>query len=249
MNIDDGRCEAMRTTSLKGVRCPKPADPGTDPPRCTRHWSINMMDKGGGVARRHDATHPLLNEVYMTRFYGRTLQPKLKARLGEVLNDLAPMEQLGCLEELALIRDAAANSVELYSKMVEEGVNAEKLISAGAIMTSQLQEVIKSANTAASIEDVKQKLCGAFAHLVEACATSVTRALWEVYGDDCRIAEVEKKLREHLFVRIDRRENSLGFEGTMLTPDQDVLLMDATIPKGPVDVEEPKEVPEQDPPA
>ena len=236
-HINDGKCEAMLTPSVTGRRCNKPAMEGTDPPRCERHWSINMTHKGGGCVRRHDATHPLLNEIYMTKFYHRTLQPKLKERLAEVLQDLAPMEQLGVSEELALIRDAAANSVAVYAKAVEDGARIETVLSAGAIMSAQLQEVIKCAATAASIEDTKQKLCGAFATLVEACAISVTRALYEVYGDDCRIAEVEKKLREHLMVRVDRHgSNALGFEGTLLTPDQDVIMMDATVPKGPEDV-------------
>lgn len=230
-NVNDGKCEAMLTPSTIGRRCNKPAMEGTDPPRCERHWSINMTDKGGGCVRRHDATHPLLNEIYMTKFYHRTLQPKLKARLSEVLENMAPMEQLNVMEELALIRDNASNAVAVYAELVEKDAPTEAIMAAGQLMQHQCQEVIKAANTAASIEDTKQKLCGAFAHLVEATTVAVTRALYEVYGDDFRIAEVEKRLREHLFVRIDRRDNAIGFEGTMLTPDQDVLEMDATVPR------------------
>jgi hypothetical protein len=221
----------MVTVSLTGRRCFKEAAPDTDPPRCERHLAINMLEKGVGCVRRNDSADPRLSELYMTRFYYRTLKPTLAARVTSMLEESAPLEMLGTAEELALIRIAANDAVKMYEDVVESGAQGQALLSAGALMSEQLKEVVRVAATTASIEETKQKIAGGFAHLVENVIVSIMRSCAEVFGDDYRVGELEKKIREHIQVRFDRNGASSGVDGTLLTPDMDVLAMDETVPR------------------
>lgn len=228
------RCEAMVTVSLTGRRCKYPSVPGSNPPRCERHVAINEMEKGVGAQRRVPVD-PRFTEAYMPRFYSRTLKPTLAARITDMLEETQPLEQLGITEELALMRDHAANAVAVYSAAVEAGSDPQALLTAGMMMSGALQEVVKVAKDAAAIEDTKAKLAGAFVHVMESVIVSVVRAAHEAFGDDYRVGIFEKNLREHLVIRLDRNGSGLGIDGTALTPDQDVMAMDDTVPREPRD--------------
>jgi len=158
------------------------------------------------------------------RFYTKRLRPTLLARVEEIVASTAPIEQLSVVEEIALLRDHCGNAVSLYSEAVESG-NAEAVMSAGIVMSSHLQELIKAVDTAARIDEVKTRVSGAFVNAMAAVVTTVCQAASEVWGNDYRVGEFERRLREQLVAKAIP-----GCEGTDVTPDQDVHGMDDTVP-------------------
>jgi hypothetical protein len=222
------RCEAMVTATLTGRQCKYDAEPDTDPPRCLDHLY-------SGEKKGHRGHH-------LSRFYTKALRPTLAARVEEAVAAMPPVSQLDVSEELTLIRTAASDVVEQYAIACEMPADSEKgqaaRVMIGELMTSRLRGVIESCDQAAKISEVKLRVQGAFVDVMGAVITSVLKAAWQVFGDDVKVAEFERVLREHLELR-----SVPGQDGTELTPDQDVLGMDDTVPKEPADVDDGEAIP------
>jgi hypothetical protein len=214
-SVEEGgkaQCDAMRTTSNTGARCNKDALPNTDPPRCENHV-MNYEAK---------------STEHMHRFYGRQMRPALKAAVQELIEGLGVVEQLDLSEELALVRHQTGNLVEVYSAAVEGNATLETRVAAGAVMVESVKDVIKAVESMAHVEEVKLRVSGTFAGAMHSVVVAVVKAVNEVFQDDYRVPEFERVLRERLLVHAA----GSGEDGTVLTPDQDVIEMDELIPKG-----------------
>lgn len=225
-----GRCGAMITTSLTGRRCRKIAEPDTDPPRCATHLGINMLEKG------HNNPKLLNGEGYMTRFYYKTFKPKLAERVQELLEEAPPIEQLSINEELALIRQGASHAVAQYSDLLEkrekgEQISEHALMISADMMQDHLRKVIEAVESAGKLEEVKQKVAGTLVNCMNMVVTAVMRAAFDAFGDDCRMATFKNKLDEHLVWRGLPAVSGEEPTGTLLTPDQDVIMMDSSVPR------------------
>jgi hypothetical protein len=171
----------------------------------------------------------------MSNPYRKNISAALAATI-EQMTAINPEEQLQLYDELALMRHAAGNAVGMYNKAVEaheaetdptkKKILAELVLQCGLVMRDHLNEVIRTAETAARINAAaKDKIS---LHQLHYFIEQVTRCAYVAFeGDEQRALTYERHLKE--YIKLPR----LGVEGTDLTPDMDVTAMDATIPKEP----------------
>jgi hypothetical protein len=218
------RCEAMITISKTGRRCREDAMEGTDPPRCERHW-------GQFDARSID--HQDRKWSYMPRFYIHALKPALREYLELHMQDIPMVETLDLSEEIGLMRLAATDAVEYYAKAcIAEGepqkVLQAKLL-AGEVMKQGLQSVIDAVDKGAKVQEVKLRVTGAMAEVMTSFVMAVVQSAYAVFQDDHKVKEFEETIREQMAARSLSISQGVP-EGTLLTPDQDAVSMDDTIP-------------------
>jgi len=159
---------------------------------------------------------------HLPKFYSKRLGPTLTARLEE-LTGAAPSEQLSLLEELSLMRVLAGDTVALYDAAV--GTEKTELVAnAGMLLRDALRQVADMCEKAARVDALaKDKIS---IHHLSFVVNQIVRIAAEVFGDDTtRAAQFEQLIRER--VRLPSIQ-----QGTLLTPDADVVDMDSTIPKG-----------------
>lgn len=150
-------------------------------------------------------------------------------RVDKALQDSPLAQQLDLREELALAREAVGDVVELYDSVKHaQPDNLIAAVAAGQQLMSALDDLASLTDSAAKIEDVKQKVVGSYAGVMATVINSVVRAMYDVFGNDARIVEVEARLREQLEQRVQP-----GLDGVVSLPGQDVLDMDDTVPAGP----------------
>lgn len=152
----------------------------------------------------------------------------------------SPAEQLDLYEELALMRDVAGRAVQTYAEAVElaaskpESTDAKELMMlAGCAMKEHLDDIVKTVESISRIENgAKDKVSIAQLHFF---IDSILRCSHQVYADD-----EQKAMQFAELVRMQIKLPSLGVNGTMLTPDADVMAMDASVPPAnnmaPIDV-------------
>jgi hypothetical protein len=204
----------MVTPSATGRRCKRECAPGKD--RCEVH------------AEGPPSTDP----NYMPRFYKASMRPALAAVV-EAQLAAQPLAHIDTKEELAIARAAADDIVDMYAIAKEAGEQCQPglLQSCAMASLSAMQDVMKMAETTAKIEHVRAALAGPMAVALEDVVQQLTKCVYQVFGDDHRVKQLEQLLRERVIV-----PNALGGGpgGTRLLPcDQDVLDMDATIPAAP----------------
>lgn len=207
------RCTAMVTASLKGRRCRYEAEDDSDPPRCSQHM--------------YSADHKGHRGRYLSRFYLKQLRPTLAAKIEEVVSEMGSLDNLDLTEELALMRVTAGDAVEEYAKVLElaPGDKATELkLLTGQMMSSKLREVADMAAKAGDMQELKTRLSGAFSGAMASVISAIAHAAWETWGDDYRVKEFEELIRTKLAVK------GIEAEGTSLTPDRDVIMMDETVP-------------------
>lgn len=166
-------------------------------------------------------------------FYSKVLGPTLSEIVKDAVGQ-SPTEQLAVFEELALIRAAALPAVAMYDKLKEnQSLPPEKkqeaLLAAGQIMTAHLKEVISTAEAASRLLNAgKDKFS---VHNLQFVVNQIVVAFGEVCGTEHQdLAEqLEAICRNHL--KLVAQDPSA--QGTELTPDQDVMDMDGTVPKYP----------------
>jgi hypothetical protein len=225
-----------------GRRCRAPAMRGTD--YCRKH--------GGHAHRSRSAKNLLLKNIRLPRFYKRYLTQTLNEVIEE-MTSLAPAEQLQMYEELALLRDAAAMHVQLYSVAREgleriistDGIESERakamrqvLVGAAEQMRSQLLSVISVGESAARIEaNARDKVSVlSLHHFVD----QVVRCAHEAFGGDHEGITRAKVFDEMLRTSIRLPpvpDSGSNLSPTSLTPDAtpDVMAMDDTVPRAPGD--------------
>jgi hypothetical protein len=199
------RCTAMVDSSDAGRRCRRPVVPGTD--RCDRHGD-------DGIHRQ------------MHRFYRNRMRESLAKRIDEQLENAPLAAQLDLREELALAREAVGDVVELYSQVKEaQPENVIAAVAAGRQLTDALADLAKLTDSAAKIEDVKQKVVGSFAATMGTVINAVVRAMYESFGNDHRVVDCERRIRAMLEIKTQP-----GLDGVTSLPGQDVLEMDEMVP-------------------
>lgn len=219
------RCEVILRT---GLRCNKWAkkDPTTGKScgRCTVHL------------RNVPSTQLKVPLAFMPKFYRHTLTKTLQSVVEEHLR-LSNAEQIQLYEELALLRHNAGLAVEQYGKAYDMLLQArasqkqdlialaeETLLEAAEAMKSQLREVRDTCKTIAEIEAKATNNITVFT--LHGVVRQMVFLLYETLGpDNMELA--------HQFEEMVRRDVVLPaseVKGTTITPDQEVLAMDATVP-------------------
>lgn len=141
-------------------------------------------------------------------------------------------------EELALVRVCALDAVMMYDAVeMASKVDARDgsplpletqlqcRVAAGQIVRDAAAEVASMAEKAAKVAESRQNMLSGTA--LAAVLADVIHAAHRTFGDD-----QPDKVRE--FARAIRDIRPLGgHTGTTITPDQDALAMDATVPAGP----------------
>ena len=143
---------------------------------------------------------------------------QLKRRVKQAMRSDASL-QFNLREELALTRAAASESV-MYYDMALTTNNSELRLKAADLMSSALKEVVDIAGKAADIESKAADNLSAFQ--VQAIVDQIIRIAYNTFGE--RADEFERLIQSRV------RLPSSGHDGTDLTPDMDVMEMDASIP-------------------
>lgn len=167
-------------------------------------------------------------------FYRRVLCTTLQKHVEE--NLAAPVsDQLSILEELAIMRQIASESVQVYAVAIEglkdkNNKEAENLrIMAGQLCADSLKMVADFCEKAARIDSLQRdKFSIHTINSVVAQITNMFHSVCEKSGNRELAEAFEEKVRNEL--RVPAAINNTN-SGTSLTPDQDVTEMDDTVPK------------------
>lgn len=185
--------------------------------------------KGSNYCQFHGGRRPAGTRInHLPRIYSRVLNKTLGDLFEEFLNQ-DPSEQITLFEELALMRATSLDAIRLWSKAHEHEVtekNHDKImelrLTAGNIMRDCLKDVQSMCESISNIDaKAKDKIS---AHQLLYVINQIIRMAHESFGNDPRVHLFEKLIRERIKVHA-------GEGGTNLTPDQDVLEMDDSIPR------------------
>lgn len=159
----------------------------------------------------------------MPRSYIYEMRPALAELVEKQLAQGEVLDQLGLDEELALVRIAANDFIKLYGAARDAGsVKPETLAACGQAMTAAIKEVVDVAESAGRLSELRSRLKNGLAPVFEQVVTAVTHAAYETWGTDIKVGEFTAKIRERL--------KTFSVAGTLVTPDQDVSEMDASVP-------------------
>jgi hypothetical protein len=173
----------------------------------------------------------------MPLFYSSRLTKTLEARLVEMEGH--ENDELQLREELHLTRVAAGEVVERFGQALElkelanddatKAKAADLVELAGSAMCDVLKDVQEACLNATKVEAL---MAGKFSpRTMRTIIAQIVKIAWLCCGEEHQdIAErMERMIHEE--IKVDE-----GSTGTFLTPDKDVLDMDATIPNAPVDL-------------
>lgn len=251
---DEARPEGWTWRDWRGPKLDGPMP--TDHPRCCKATALNTGLQCRTPAMR-DSDFCRIHQFRVSSKNGYVRLPRrykiisktLQQRLEELEEDSA--SQLELREELNLYRASADDAILMYQTAIEireaaetkleaaeqnerDGLLAAKQAAdtlverAASVMRSVLREVRECALDAAKIETMAK---GNFTvSSVRSIVTQISRIMYEVCGEDnLEIAEeFDRRLNEKVKI-------SDSVEGTMITPDQDVLEMDSMVPASPDD--------------
>lgn len=223
------RCQHLRTYGAYiGTRCKKWALKGAT--RCARHGGRTQQRFGGKISTPKFVAQGTKGlPVFYGKVLGKTLHDKLK-ELVEAPNH----EQLNMREEVHLAKISAADMVQLYdgvSTLLESCPDdnqrkklAEAKLVTGAQMRAVLGDVIDMCDKVVRIEaGLHDKVT---IQNIVIIVNQISRLAYEVFGEE----HMDKCLEFERRIKAEVRLPSEGPEGTTITPDQDVLEMDDTIP-------------------
>lgn len=154
--------------------------------------------------------------------YSKYLSKKLTDRMKE----LSGLDKFNLEEELKLMRIAALDVVQTYDAVatLEGNEHQAAKVSAGLIMREALEAVIDAADKIASVEAKRNdKLDIGTLHVV---VNQIVEKAHKVFGED-NIDLIRAFADECREIRLPSDEA----KGTTITPDQDVLEMDSTVPR------------------
>ncbi|HTQ40769.1 MAG TPA: hypothetical protein VMJ32_17235 [Pirellulales bacterium] len=196
---------------------------------CYRHGGRRSRGRG----RNNYKPTPIYNGR-ISVLQGRKMPPiyrrYLKSTLSEAVRDLCampPHEQLQLFEELALMRDAAGQSVALYS-IVREVADArpddiearQHVIDVASIMSSALMQVAKVVDRAAAVNaNAKDKIS---LYTLQHFVDQLVVIAHETWGDDPRVEQFRIAVRDR--VKIPQIS-------TPTVSDEDVAAMVASVPE------------------
>ncbi len=188
---------------------------------CRFHGGHMATKKTGGKhAKGTSAAKSRLSKL--PPLYRKVISKSLHDALEEQLG-VKPSDQLSILEELALMRDFASQSVALYSAARESG-KPDAVMMAGSMMVELLKTVSKTAEQAAkitsqtsdnySIHDL-QYVVNQLVHILHRCVPE---------GSEHIAMEFEAKVKEQLVLPNQP-------EGVVSEPHHDVDEIDSMVPK------------------
>jgi len=175
-----------------------------------------------------------------SKYYTKTLQ----AAIDEQLNR-SPSEQLALFEELALVRESCGDAIKLWSalrdmtvppditdsaerKKRETELQSSRQI-AGQLMVEALTQVTRIAQQAAIIEaSGKDKYS---IHTLKHFVQQIVGIAYETFEPDNRKLAEQFEAALHAKLKLPVSDA----QGTTLTPDQDAIDMDQTVPRAPRD--------------
>lgn len=180
--------------------------------------------------------------------YSKYLSNALASRLDE-LTARPLREQLDMTGALALMQSHAIDAAQMYDTTLqttdEQLRQFEKLdngeankratidmilqarLAAGLVMKEALESVVEMAQKIQQMTtDKRNTIAVQDIHLL---VTQFVEVAYDTFGDEnvARVKEYAEKLRQ---IKLPRD----GHEGTMITPDMDVMEMDRSIPKAPI---------------
>lgn len=205
--------------------------------RACEHWAlkgVNYCQFCGGRRMQRNLHTDLAGRIQgfdmqRLRFYSHRLGPKLQAMVSELL-EAPEVDQLRLNEELAFMRTIAGEAVALYSAACELPENnknkADLTMNAALCMQGALEQVVKTAKTAAEISAMgKDKFS---VHALHDVVAQITKMVYV-----CFDADAEGLQRFDAMISEQLRLPQINAQGTVLTPDADVVGMDDTVPAAP----------------
>lgn len=167
----------------------------------------------------------------MPSFYRDALNPTLNALMEQELGK-DPQELIQLHEELILVRTLSLQAVQLYSAAqsmpLDHPKRPEYIEKSGAFMMDVLEKVKSFAEAQARIDSMGKGTV-TVAGLV-AFRDQITLNIYRELGNEHQ--DIAERLCASLRDRLKIPKSGVPF-GTELTPDLDVIEMDATIPKEP----------------
>jgi len=209
MNWDDRnrrQCEKIRAC---GLRCRKDAHYGTNV--CVTHGARRRISDCGINGKLR----------VLPRFYRKVLSHTLLEAVQAQL-EYDTSEQLSLLEELAIMRALASNTLTLYAK-AEETTNPEAMMSASLLVRDALKEIRDLCESASRVENSRKDVITPLA--LRSIVQQIIILMYEVCGDENEhlARALETKINEEVRVPAEMRP-------TMLDPTTQVANMIASIP-------------------
>lgn len=217
----------------------RPSNPRRNPREWARTCAAKLKRKNGGTCEalairgtpycKYHGGRRLAKKRNVVRAYGMTVELKLfsrslsstlAARLSELANE-PPEQQRSLWKELALMRELAGQSLQLYDAAQQSG-KPEIIVPAASLLRDSVREVIDSCETAVKVDAMSNSVVSV-AHF-GAIIDQIVKSAILVFGDDPRLADFERIVREQ--IKLPTKEG-----GTTVTPTDDVLAMDSTIPR------------------
>jgi hypothetical protein len=173
-------------------------------------------------------------------FYAKHLSVSLQDKLLECLS-LDEAEQTSLLEDLALMRQTVLDIAQMYDlacAMYDAAISPEtkhialqNKIEAGQLMRNAQADLANLADKIEKHSQMRREQSGISVHAIGHITKQLVQLAYNVCGDNLTLArEFEAGAKA-----ISLPDFSKGARGTMLTPDQDVMEMDATVPAEPAD--------------
>lgn len=173
------------------------------------------------------------------------MKPTLAALIEDQVRDSAPFEEMDLSEELRLVRVVAGDAVALYAGLMEQQaagaqVTLTQLHAAGQVMAQAMAQVADMCERAGRVEEARQKVGTQLAMALSVVITTVCQEAYAVFGDDFRVRDFERNLRERM-----AQKKVLGEGGRALATDltpasvtRDASDMDETVPEFGADEDE-----------
>jgi hypothetical protein len=163
---------------------------------------------------------------HLPRFYSKHLSKTLNDAVEEALA-YSPQEQISLFEELAITREMAGDALKAWAAakaLPDSNVKKQAYLQASSMLVREVLDHVRTfCESAARIQAMgKDKFS---IHNLQAVVNQIVRISYDVFGDDLEKAQqFERAIAEH--VRLAEQN-----QGTLITPDQDVIDMDSTIPR------------------
>lgn len=193
------------------------------------HWALRGQRRCRHHGGRGGATRGVAARMFRLKrypaVYSKYLSDKLLSKMAEASGQ---KDALDLSEELKLVRVAALDAVQLYDvtqQLPSDDKSAQEMrLAAGLVMREALEAVGDMAKRAADIEKSRDDRVGVGQlHVIVA---QIVDMAYEAFGDE-HVALVRKFAEQIKTIRLPSDE----VKGTMITPDQDVLAMDETVPR------------------
>ena len=180
---------------------------------CKFHGGHMAMSSKGGAIKQHLTKMP----VVYKKFLNKTLHDALEDQLG-----VKPSDQLQLLEELALLRDFAGQTVALYAA-ARKSNNSKAVMATGSMMTEMLTKVSRMAEQAAKV--TAHTSDNYSVHDLQYIVFQLVHFMHQVCGTQNQhlAIEFERKVKENLVL-------PKAPEGVSYQPHEDVIEMDNTVP-------------------